>query len=89
MSTDLFGKLSGLETNTEKSNLFFSKKARPNSEQLQQVVGFSMGNLPVRYLGVPLITSTNLLIVSHYLIMWIKESDLGRISHYLMRDMFN
>lgn len=54
---DIFGRLSGLRANPTKSNIFFSKNAISEGETLRQIVGFSIGTLPVRYLGVPLITS--------------------------------
>ena len=55
--TEMFGRLLGLKANQNKSNMFISSKARPDSATLSQMVGFPMGQLPVRYLGVSLITS--------------------------------
>ena len=33
-----------------------SRIGRGNLDEIQQVTGFKLGNLPVRYLGVPLVT---------------------------------
>ncbi|KAG8374831.1 hypothetical protein BUALT_Bualt10G0036400 [Buddleja alternifolia] len=49
--------MDGLQANPSKSNIFVSAKARANENRLCEIYGFPKGNLPVRYLGVPLITS--------------------------------
>ncbi|KAL0300290.1 UNVERIFIED_CONTAM: hypothetical protein Scaly_3051900 [Sesamum calycinum] len=52
-----FGVLSGLHANAQKSQVLFSKSATQVQQQIQSIFGFPQGTLPVRYLGVPLITS--------------------------------
>ncbi|KAL0293107.1 UNVERIFIED_CONTAM: hypothetical protein Sangu_3245300 [Sesamum angustifolium] len=52
-----FGVLSGLHANAQKSQVIFSKSATQVQHQIQSIFGFPQGTLPVRYLGVPLITS--------------------------------
>ncbi|KAL0288904.1 UNVERIFIED_CONTAM: hypothetical protein Sradi_7086900, partial [Sesamum radiatum] len=52
-----FGVLSGLHANAQKSQVLFSKSATQVQHQIQSIFGFPQGTLPVRYLGVPLITS--------------------------------
>ncbi|KAK4384673.1 hypothetical protein Sango_3037300 [Sesamum angolense] len=53
---DLFAKLSGLHTNPQKSQLIISKAAS-GSVILCSTLGFQEGHLPVRYLGLPLISA--------------------------------
>ncbi|KAL6522936.1 hypothetical protein OROHE_016783 [Orobanche hederae] len=57
MGMNIFGKLSGLQANPSKSNIFLSTLARPHASEIQPLIGYNIGSLPVRYLGVPLITS--------------------------------
>ncbi|KAL0405114.1 UNVERIFIED_CONTAM: hypothetical protein Slati_3825300 [Sesamum latifolium] len=54
---DLFASLSGLHVNPGKSQLILSKAAHTERTQLLQLLGFQEGILPVRYLGLPLISS--------------------------------
>ena len=42
--------------NSAKSELFHTGVSRQDVEAIQQTTGFKIGKLPVRYLGVPLIT---------------------------------
>ncbi|KAL0454682.1 UNVERIFIED_CONTAM: hypothetical protein Slati_0807400 [Sesamum latifolium] len=53
----LFASLSGLHANPQKSQLILSKAAQPGREALLASLGFQEGHLPIRYLGLPLITS--------------------------------
>ncbi|KAL0455353.1 UNVERIFIED_CONTAM: hypothetical protein Slati_0874500 [Sesamum latifolium] len=53
----VFADLSGLHANVNKSQLILSKSASPVRQQLLTVLGFHEGVLPVRYLGLPLISS--------------------------------
>ncbi|KAL0451197.1 UNVERIFIED_CONTAM: Retrovirus-related Pol polyprotein from type-2 retrotransposable element R2DM [Sesamum latifolium] len=53
----IFVEWSGLEANPSKSQLIVSKAARDMRQHLLNVLGFQEGTLPVRYLGVPLISS--------------------------------
>ena len=54
---DEFAWLSGLTINPVKSHVFISGVSEEDCDQLRTILGFQMGTLPVRYLGVPLITS--------------------------------
>ncbi|KAL2243059.1 UNVERIFIED_CONTAM: hypothetical protein Sindi_0423900 [Sesamum indicum] len=54
---DRFATWSGLRLNVEKSHLIFSWSAQGLKEQMLAVLGFQEGHLPVRYLGLPLISS--------------------------------
>ncbi|KAL0283664.1 UNVERIFIED_CONTAM: Retrovirus-related Pol polyprotein from type-2 retrotransposable element R2DM [Sesamum radiatum] len=54
---DLFATLSGLKTNPQKSQLIISKAASGLRESLLAALGFQEGHLPVRYLGLPLISA--------------------------------
>ncbi|KAK4381539.1 hypothetical protein Sango_2958200 [Sesamum angolense] len=47
----------GLQANAQKSQILFSKAAAQIQNQIQNLLGFPQGTCPVRYLGVPLITS--------------------------------
>ncbi|KAL0444839.1 UNVERIFIED_CONTAM: hypothetical protein Slati_2206600 [Sesamum latifolium] len=53
----MFAEWSGLEANPSKSQIIVSKAAWDVKQQLLNVLGFWEGTLPVRYLGVPLISS--------------------------------
>ncbi|KAK4384367.1 Retrovirus-related Pol polyprotein from type-2 retrotransposable element R2DM [Sesamum angolense] len=54
---DTFASLSGLHTNSQKSQLIISKAAHGLRTSLLDTLGFQEGHLPVRYLGLPLISS--------------------------------
>ncbi|KAL0453552.1 UNVERIFIED_CONTAM: hypothetical protein Slati_1333300 [Sesamum latifolium] len=54
---DEFATLSGLHVNPGKSHLILSKAAQVHRTRLLEVLGFQEGHLPVRYLGLPLISS--------------------------------
>ncbi|VFQ66081.1 unnamed protein product [Cuscuta campestris] len=49
-----FTNVSGLALNPTKSNIFISGKNRDTSQELLDLVSFPRGQLPVRYLGLPL-----------------------------------
>ena len=53
---NLFYHYSGLQINCEKCELFSLGIKGDSLQEIQQVIGFKLGNLPVRYLGVPLVT---------------------------------
>ncbi|XP_057808818.1 uncharacterized protein LOC131023288 [Salvia miltiorrhiza] len=54
---DLYGEISGQICNTSKSNIFFSNGVTSNMRVgIKRELGFSLGTLPVNYLGVPLFT---------------------------------
>ncbi|KAK4383992.1 hypothetical protein Sango_3101400 [Sesamum angolense] len=54
---DTFATLSGLHTNPQKSQLIISKAASGLRDCLLATLGFQEGHLPVRYLGLPLISA--------------------------------
>ncbi|KAL0293769.1 UNVERIFIED_CONTAM: Retrovirus-related Pol polyprotein from type-2 retrotransposable element R2DM [Sesamum angustifolium] len=54
---DRFATLSGLHTNPQKSQLIISKAASGLRDSLLATLGFQEGRLPVRYLGLPLISA--------------------------------
>lgn len=54
---DEFGAASGLWLNHEKSNVFFCKVSGDNKMLIRDILGVSEGFLPVKYLGVPLIST--------------------------------
>ncbi|KAL0354139.1 UNVERIFIED_CONTAM: hypothetical protein Sangu_0995200 [Sesamum angustifolium] len=54
---DLFASLSGLHINPQKSQLIISKAASGLRDSLLETLGFQEGHLPVRYLGLPLISA--------------------------------
>jgi hypothetical protein len=49
-----FEQLSGLKINFHKSELFCYGEAKKHMEQYSQIFGCRMGNLPFRYLGIPM-----------------------------------
>ncbi|VFQ80307.1 unnamed protein product [Cuscuta campestris] len=51
---DHFSKVSGLCLNPTKSNIFVAGKYRDASQDILQLANFPRGELPVRYLGLPL-----------------------------------
>ncbi|XP_057803038.1 uncharacterized protein LOC131018330 [Salvia miltiorrhiza] len=52
---DYYRGLSGQSCNQEKSNIFFSRRVPTDRRrQIHRVLGFSVGNLPMNYLGVPI-----------------------------------
>ena len=52
-----FHDLTGLRANNSKSCLFMTGVVEEEGEAIKQLLQFSMGSLPLRYLGVPLITT--------------------------------
>ncbi|KAL2235686.1 UNVERIFIED_CONTAM: putative ribonuclease H protein, partial [Sesamum indicum] len=54
---DRFADWSGLRLNVEKSHIIISRSAKNIREELLAVLGFQEGHLPMRYLGLPLISS--------------------------------
>ncbi|KAL0433555.1 UNVERIFIED_CONTAM: hypothetical protein Slati_2689800 [Sesamum latifolium] len=52
-----FGHLSGLYANPSKSQLLLSKSAATTASDLLPVLNFQLGSLPVKYLGLPLVSS--------------------------------
>src|SRR6516165_3910674 len=54
---DKFARFSGLVTNSWKSYVFLSGVDEAERQHLQSILGFQLGVLPVRYLGVPLLST--------------------------------
>ncbi|KAL2223864.1 UNVERIFIED_CONTAM: hypothetical protein Sindi_2961400 [Sesamum indicum] len=54
---DRFADWSGLRLKVEKSHIIISRSAQNVREELLAVLGFQEGHLPMRYLGLPLISS--------------------------------
>ncbi|KAL2246928.1 UNVERIFIED_CONTAM: hypothetical protein Sindi_2545100 [Sesamum indicum] len=54
---DWFAELSGLRLNVQKSHLIISRSAQNVKDQMLDILGFQEGHLPMRYLGLPLISS--------------------------------
>ncbi|KAL2246341.1 UNVERIFIED_CONTAM: hypothetical protein Sindi_2902300 [Sesamum indicum] len=54
---DWFAELSGLRLNVQKSHLIISCSAQNLKDQMLDILGFQEGHLPMRYLGLPLISS--------------------------------
>ncbi|KAL2225433.1 UNVERIFIED_CONTAM: hypothetical protein Sindi_3020400 [Sesamum indicum] len=54
---DRFAEWSGLRLNVQKSHLIISRSAQALSEEMLALLGFQEGVLPMRYLGLPLISS--------------------------------
>ncbi|XP_031254572.1 uncharacterized protein LOC116112594 [Pistacia vera] len=53
---DCFKFWAGLEANPSKSNIFFSGVSEEGKQALLPILGYQEGKLPMKYLGVPLIT---------------------------------
>ncbi|KAL2252829.1 UNVERIFIED_CONTAM: hypothetical protein Sindi_0077600 [Sesamum indicum] len=53
---DWFAELSGLRLNVQKSHLIISRSAQNLKDQMLDILGFQEGHLPMRYLGLPLIS---------------------------------
>lgn len=51
-----FSGISGLIPNVGKSTLFFGSVKQEIQNQIKSIMGFNIGTLPVRYLGVPLVS---------------------------------
>ncbi|KAL2252033.1 UNVERIFIED_CONTAM: hypothetical protein Sindi_2325600 [Sesamum indicum] len=54
---DRFAEWSGLRLNVQKSHLIISRSAQALREEMLALLGFQEGVLPMRYLGLPLISS--------------------------------
>ncbi|KAL0290141.1 UNVERIFIED_CONTAM: hypothetical protein Sradi_7056400 [Sesamum radiatum] len=52
-----FARLSGLRINPSKSTIILSKSVQRDRQNILNLVGFQEGNLPIKYLGVPLTAS--------------------------------
>ncbi|KAI9200109.1 hypothetical protein LWI28_002908 [Acer negundo] len=54
---DEFSLLSGLLANHAKSNIFTSGLSSTTNQQLINLFGYTVGSLPIRYLGIPIIST--------------------------------
>ncbi|KAL2248718.1 UNVERIFIED_CONTAM: hypothetical protein Sindi_2345500 [Sesamum indicum] len=54
---DWFAEMSGLWLNVQKSHLIISRSAQELTHAMLEILGFQEGHLPMRYLGLPLISS--------------------------------
>ncbi|KAL0453650.1 UNVERIFIED_CONTAM: hypothetical protein Slati_1343100 [Sesamum latifolium] len=54
---DEFVGLPGLHVNAHKSHIIVSRAASANQQHLASQLGFQVGSLPLKYLGVPLVSS--------------------------------
>lgn len=77
----MFSKASGLVANVEKSNVYFGGVKQHVQEQILQELQFGKGELPFRYLGVPLSTKRMSIVQCKPLI----DKMLGRITSWTTR----
>ena len=54
---NLFHRFSGLQANTSKSNIFVTGVTTEVKDAIVDTLGYTEGILPIRYLGVPLLSS--------------------------------
>lgn len=54
---DQFSLLSGLYPNNQKSDIFLARSSDGRGAKLSELLGMPIGRLPMRYLGVPLIST--------------------------------
>ncbi|KAL2224371.1 UNVERIFIED_CONTAM: hypothetical protein Sindi_3072200 [Sesamum indicum] len=54
---DRFAEWSGLRLNVQKSHVIISRSAQAWKDQILSIMGFQEGQLPMRYLGLPLLSS--------------------------------
>ena len=78
---DIFYHLSGLKSNMQKSAIFVSGVSREVIEEIAAILPIPNGSLPVKYLGVPLISSR--LTYADYI--QLKENILSRIQSWVNR----
>ncbi|KAL2252866.1 UNVERIFIED_CONTAM: hypothetical protein Sindi_0081300 [Sesamum indicum] len=57
MGLDRFAEWSGLRLNVQKSHVIISRSAQGWKNQILEAMGFQEGELPMRYLGLPLLSS--------------------------------
>ena len=79
-----FERFSGLQVNKQKSAIFLADVSDEVKNDLLNATGFSLGRFPMRYLGVPLI-STRLTVIACHLFKELQpEFSLGPANLYLM-----
>jgi hypothetical protein len=85
-----FQDLSGLYPNPNKSDIFLSGVLNAKREQIICILGFREGELPMKYLGVPLISSR---LKAVYYKGLVDQSplkfDIGLVEHSRMQDGYN
>ncbi|KAL2228422.1 UNVERIFIED_CONTAM: hypothetical protein Sindi_1821900 [Sesamum indicum] len=74
---DYFGNWSGLRLNVQKSYLILSRSTQGLKEEMLAVLEFQKGHLPMRYLGLPLISSRLSLSDCHPLLQKIDARIVG------------
>ncbi|XP_074313687.1 uncharacterized protein LOC141648877 [Silene latifolia] len=79
----IFAELSGLHANIEKTNIYFGGVHPDVKEAILAATGFSEGQFPFRYLGVPLSTSRVSVTMFDSLILKIKHSIQHWSSNFL------
>ncbi|KAL0402454.1 UNVERIFIED_CONTAM: hypothetical protein Slati_4275300 [Sesamum latifolium] len=52
-----FAALSGLQVNAQKSQIILSRSVQQDKQQIVDLLGFQEGPLPIKYLGIPLVSS--------------------------------
>ncbi|KAK3221959.1 hypothetical protein Dsin_008984 [Dipteronia sinensis] len=76
---DEFSLLSGLYANHAKSNIFTSGVSLTINQQLINLFGYTVGSLPIRYLGIPIISSR----LSLHDCFSLMDRVLGRLASWL------
>ncbi|KAL2224536.1 UNVERIFIED_CONTAM: hypothetical protein Sindi_3021300 [Sesamum indicum] len=74
---DRFAEWSGLRLNVQKSYLIISRSAQGLREEMLATLGFQEGVLPMRYLGLPLLSSRLTIADSHPLLLKIDKRIAG------------
>ncbi|KAL2225757.1 UNVERIFIED_CONTAM: hypothetical protein Sindi_3051500 [Sesamum indicum] len=74
---DCFAEWSGLRLNVQKSHLIISRSAQTLREEMLALLGFQEGVLPMRYLGLPLISSRLTIADCHPLLLKIDKRIAG------------
>jgi hypothetical protein len=85
-----FQDLSSLYPNPNKSDIFLSGSLNVEREQILRILGFREGELPMKYLGVPLISSR--LKAVYYRASWIESPlkfNIGLVEHSHTQDEYS
>ncbi|WMV07514.1 hypothetical protein MTR67_000899 [Solanum verrucosum] len=79
----VFSKASGLQENMNKSSIYFGGVAQSEKDRILQVLGYTQGDLPFKYLGIPLSTKKLTLLQWQPLI----EKMVGRITSWTAKKL--
>jgi len=85
-----FQDLSSLYPNPNKSDIFLSSPLNVEREQIIHILGFKEGELPMKYLGVPLISSR--LQAVYCRVSWIESPlkfNIGLVEHSHTQDKYS